>query len=314
MKKFTFRRRVTDFLMPFLYTQSIVTLVSLPILVAWGIPVSVMSPVGNLVFVPFLSATLFLCSCLFAAFLGGFEPSILTFAIKKMVTAWLWCLGLGSPSWMIGFSFPGIIGLSCLSLFSWWVIRSYVIRRYLRREILAPLVLVGYSLLLFTFTLFTKRDLPALLTIPETDNKLVLITDLKGTTTLTDNGFFETIRDPQKFIAYTLRPYLIKKYGITSIHQGKITNVSKKTLAGLTSMTTFYAPDQVDIPWFKHLEKKEWHAFFTMKRTAQNYQTTFNRYSLEREGEKRLHGRTRKKNITNTSTQRQRKMRKASIS
>jgi hypothetical protein len=255
-----------------------------------------MSPLGNLVFVPFLSTTLFLCSCLFAAFFCGFEPQLLIFALKKIVAIWQWCLALGSPRWMIGFSFPGVIGLTILSLIAWFVLRSYVIRRFIKREFLAPLVLLGYCLILVIFTFFTQTTQPTTLIIPETNNQLMLVTDTTGTTTLTDTGFFSTIRDPQKFIAYSLRPYLIKNYGITHINQGKINSASKKNFNALNTITIFYAPHQIDVPWFNALEKKEWHSFFSMKR-----------FALPTEREKSLRRKTFKKNLTNAPTHRQRK-------
>jgi len=62
---------IKKFLINFLHSQLIVTLVALPILVAWGLPSSVMTFIGNLVFAPVLTIIIILASLLFFTQLVG---------------------------------------------------------------------------------------------------------------------------------------------------------------------------------------------------------------------------------------------------
>ena len=63
--KHTFEARVNYWLMRTIYVQLYLSLMSSPILIYWGLPVSLASPLGNILFNPLLVVFLFFSSLLF---------------------------------------------------------------------------------------------------------------------------------------------------------------------------------------------------------------------------------------------------------
>src|SRR5579862_4537065 len=88
--------------------QTFLTLVSLPILVAWGLPLSYLTPVGTLLFTPILTAYLWCALAVFFTTLCAIPNSYCIAALQYVSDWWLWILGLIKTPWQIGFVCPPI--------------------------------------------------------------------------------------------------------------------------------------------------------------------------------------------------------------
>lgn len=81
--------------------QLFLTVVSLPILFWWGLPVSLMSIIGNILFTPFLTIFLLLSTILFITELFFIPNYIIILLVEKIAEIWLVFINLGSPKWLL---------------------------------------------------------------------------------------------------------------------------------------------------------------------------------------------------------------------
>ncbi len=93
----------------FMHVQLFLSLLSLPILVAWGLPFSLMTVFGNLIFTPFLTLFLLVSTGVFFSELLKIPNGWLIYALEKLCTLWMYCLDHGSTSWLYGIDRWGII-------------------------------------------------------------------------------------------------------------------------------------------------------------------------------------------------------------
>ena len=93
----------TNFLF-FLELQLLISVVILPILIAWGLPISTMSIVGNLIFAQFLTAFIFVSALLFTSDLLGIPNNLIALALEWITQVWHYFLSFGSAHWLIGFA------------------------------------------------------------------------------------------------------------------------------------------------------------------------------------------------------------------
>ena len=92
--------RLSSQLLTYFHTQLFITLISLPLLLSWGLPISLASIVGNLLFAPVLSAVLLLASLIFFGELFSLPTTLLTLIFEWITHGWFSLLTRGSPSWL----------------------------------------------------------------------------------------------------------------------------------------------------------------------------------------------------------------------
>src|SRR5437763_195216 len=97
-------KKVKFFIIRFVQLQLFITLFSLPLLISWGIPLSLLSPLGNLIFGPVLTIFLFLSSLIFFSELIGIPNGLLIALLEKITTWWLCIMHANTQSWLVGFS------------------------------------------------------------------------------------------------------------------------------------------------------------------------------------------------------------------
>src|SRR5690348_393527 len=84
--------------------QLFMTLISLPICTAWGIPLSMLTILGNLLFSPFLTVYIFISSLLFITLFFSYACRPLCWLLDQCTTIWIMTLKY-MPS-TIYFGFP----------------------------------------------------------------------------------------------------------------------------------------------------------------------------------------------------------------
>ena len=89
-------KRAEKLLVRSIQLQLYLTLISGPILVYWGLPVSVASPLGNILFHPLLTAFLFLSSLIFFCQILHIPHGIFVYALQKTSHSFHYLLG----SWL----------------------------------------------------------------------------------------------------------------------------------------------------------------------------------------------------------------------
>ena len=85
------------------------SLIALPFTIAWGLPLSIVSPIGNLLLAPLLTAFLIASSLVFFCELVGLNFWILDTSLELVAKVWSKILSLGSDSWLAGIPTPNCL-------------------------------------------------------------------------------------------------------------------------------------------------------------------------------------------------------------
>ncbi|MBU1008017.1 hypothetical protein KKA53_02990 [Candidatus Dependentiae bacterium] len=259
-------KNLTLYLINFVKVQTIVTIASLPILITWGIPISLMSFVGNFIFTPFLAIFLILSSIVFFTELLSIPNGLFIDALSATTSYWEVILSLGKKTWLIGFAKPKTTLTILLAIFVMLLVLRFTFR------ILSKLVFFGiFALALFMATHFIRTSFwpvgPKTKFIPNCSQQLA-VTRLKNKTIqLTDYGFFTQKRSPQKFVSFELKPYLIKTYGSTTIDKITLHNPSEKAFTSIEELCKTFTIREVSVPYFNYrLSRYGWKCFFSLKK------------------------------------------------
>ncbi|MCF7900204.1 hypothetical protein K9K77_01710 [Candidatus Babeliales bacterium] len=265
----TFKEKVFYYLIHFLQVQLFLTLASFPILVAWGLPLSIMTAVGNLIFSPFLTAFLLCASLVFFTECLYIPNGWLIYLLEKITNFWIWCLSWGQKSWLIGFAKPSLFILIGI------VICAFLIMQHKKLGRLLP-SLCALSLLLFFSSIYlcsfkpcnTEYDI-------ECGKRKVTIKIKNGITELHDNGALAAKLSPDSWIQYTFLSELTKKSGITQIDHVFISNPGTLTFQALTTLCKHITVKTVSLPFFtRQISSYGWKKFFECKRTLHKENVT----------------------------------------
>lgn len=210
---------IKQYLLLFIYSQLIATVVSYPILVYWGLPISLMTFLGNLLFSPVLSLFLVLSSLAFVSELLDIPNYWLLRLLELNTTLLEYLLGFGRKSWLLYFPKPHflmlIIFISLPILFYKKISKSPLKTRIF---ILSSFItfFVGSSLAFVRYLSDEAENLQI--------SKLVVLKNSNGCLDIFDNGEFSRKSSPSNYVEYELRPTLAKKFGsvlIDNLHLGK---------------------------------------------------------------------------------------------
>lgn len=271
-----FLTRTKIWLLYFAYTQVVVTLVALPVLVSWGLGMSAMTFVGNLVFTPLLSCFLLTSSLIFCSELLGIPNGYLIICLEHITTWWYWLLSLGKSSWIIYFAKPPtwtLFIIPCLTLF---IIRTKRIPALPQRLAWSSGLLVIALAAFYCFTLHMKRAPKTLKLFGK------LIIQNNGTQiTVTDCGYLNRRKSVDKFVEYELKPALITAFGTPVIDQMVLKQPGSGSFATAACLCNSKLVKSIVIPYFKPLTSKAaWAEFFKMRTAAQENGINTHRFNL----------------------------------
>lgn len=249
--------RITSFLLFFLQTQLFVTLVSLPFLINWGLGLSLMGIVANLIFSPVITLFITLSSVLFFTELCGFTIPYLGWLINTVIDCWHWLLEHGNQHWLYAFARPSTIELVIIGLLPLIILHRWMDspKRRITTMIILLMAIISY--------LNLRQQLWA--DIPEQIEKIDVIHREHGITMI-DRGFFGRKHNPHKAVCFELKPLLAKKYGSTKINHLIISQVSIRSLQGALACCQEMPVKKITLPFFKELDKRGWKLFFELTR------------------------------------------------
>ncbi len=202
---------VFEWLIRFLYIQFFITLASLPILINWGLPLSLMSPVANLVFSPFLMAFLLLSSLIFFFELFCVPNLWLVYLLEKTVDWWLYFLNLSSPSWLISFANPSALFFILFLGTTFFVLHAKKFQKPLHS-------VCAFSCIFFLSFSYLKLQSSTMSNDQVECNKgAVTILRKNNQTILIDHGILGQRASSDSWIDYSLMPHLNKKFGTSAL-------------------------------------------------------------------------------------------------
>ncbi len=304
-----FMVKIKAYLSNFLQTQLIVTIAAVPILVNWGLSLSLMTFAGNLLFSPILTIFLILSSLVFFTQLLHIPNYFLIVTLDWFTQTWDNILAHGSQDWLIEFCRPPVFFLFAIPIVTVVILHVGKFKKSGTRIGIMTAIL-GVSLLGLwaiarfdqpsptantqaTIRLTPKGELPA-----QTENKELIATETTAKTpkkkitnqlldihqeadgrlSITDNGFFNRRKSPEKAVEFELKPYLVKRFGKIHLKEYIIARPGQRTLATAKAFCTLFTVDKVTLPYFeKPLSKGGWREFFGLKRLLEEKKIAFNR-------------------------------------
>jgi hypothetical protein len=188
-----------------LFVQLVLAVTSLPILLSWGLPISYMSIVGNILFIPFLITFITLGSTIFFLTLFNIPCQTLIYALDSFTQSWHRILSCGDNNWLICFHAPPLyLSIIILTL----IFISLKITRVLFYRFTLFVFILVMSLFMIFITQKNNKNISK-----QIEKGLFLQTDQTGALTLIDNNFLVRKKSLASFIEFELKPYLIKNYG-----------------------------------------------------------------------------------------------------
>jgi hypothetical protein len=239
---------IANYLTRFTLTQLALTLISIPILASWGLGCSVMTFVGNLVFTPILIIFLMLSSLLLFSQLLGIPNSWIAWMLDHLTAWWHVLLCKGSTSWMLSWAKPPTwllvaIPIATILLLRWRVINT-IIRRIAALSTLGLVICIG---MLWYTNIVSDRNLAQQFA----PNLYVIKLVGQPSVIMVDEGYFTRKKSFEKLIAYELRPWLTKQFGMVRIKELRLRKPSNGSLSAAVQICMAWDVDEVWLPYFK---------------------------------------------------------------
>lgn len=213
--------------------QLFLSVLAMPLLIAWGLPISIMSYVGNIIFSPFLFLFLLISCCIFFLELFSLPNSWLIYSLELVTKVWAWLIAQGSPSWLIYFAKPPLFVLLAIP------VGGFLIMQY--KKLKKPL----YSLLCLLFFLVTISLLlkyggqqKIIIKKISCNNGFVTVIKAGNTVTLIDPGVMGQ-RIATSWVEYTLLKELSQTFGTTALDTVVCTKPGVLTFDYMTQLCQF---------------------------------------------------------------------------
>jgi hypothetical protein len=259
MNKKHIKTRIKNYLKGFLFAQLIVTLISLPILINWGLPISLMSLVGNFIFSPFITVFLILSSIIFFAECLKIPTLFLPNLLNKLTNVLDFILKQGSKNWLIGFQLPKNIFLLVLIPIIGGIIMT--------SKKITTLKIKTALLITFLFTAILLLKIPTSTNnIINIENKLEITKNPNKTITIKDQGYLNKKESVDSFIAFEVAPFLTKKFGNITIQELEIKKTRSRSLKAVIELNKLFKIKCVKINLNKaQLNRYGWKCFYALK-------------------------------------------------
>jgi hypothetical protein len=234
--------KTKTYLIRFIQTQLAITLISLPILVGWGLGFSYMAAVGNLIFAPLLTGFLMLSSLLLLTQIMGIPNGLIATALNKLSHAWNVMLGLGQPAWILEAAKPPTWILIAMAVVTWVVLHHRSVRTPLKRTVaMVGLLVIFYSI--FALQRCYNNDTQ---TVLKFNDKLYVIKlrDSDGII-LIDDGYFAKKQSIEKAIDYELKPWIIKHYGHVRLAEVRLKSPGKRSFKAVMHLGSVWKLGEV---------------------------------------------------------------------
>ena len=220
--------QVVSFLTRFIYLQLFLTLVSLPILSSWGLPLSLLTFIGNVVFSPVLTLFLLLSSLLFFCALLHIPYGLFIWPLQQVTAFWLWSMRLISSNCYIGFPImhPAILILLVVCVVG--VLHC----KYNTKPIHGISALLIIAMLFFGYCRIAHTAHEGSWTVLCQNKPVTLIQ--KGKTILVfEQRAFGRCVSLSSWLEYTLLTEITKKTGLTTIDHMVINSFNQRIFVAL---------------------------------------------------------------------------------
>ncbi|HSC25360.1 MAG TPA: hypothetical protein VLB80_04065 [Candidatus Babeliales bacterium] len=244
--------------------QLFISFVSLPFLIQWGLPISMLTPISTLIFGPFLTCFLLISSLVFFLELFCLPNMPLIWCLERATTLWLMCLELEQKSWLIGFIKPPLIILCMIPCMALVIVHNKKVATVLQRITLLITFLIISCILLKLFPLYKNNKIEK---IKCNNGEITLITH-DATLTMIDPAFIASRPSYESFISYTLIPEIIQRTGNTHIDHLVVFKFNKRIIDALQFLSSKIVIKNIYLPsWNGKIPSFTWRSYAHLKKT-----------------------------------------------
>lgn len=253
-------------IMQFIATQAFLTLISLPILTAWGLPTSLWSPLGNLFFSPILSVYLFCAVCVFFSELFCIPNRLLIVLLEYVSRLWLWCMSLLPTHATIGFVKPHIALLFIMPIFACIVLWCVRKQSHTIRAISFICLLIALS-----FALKCSESIPAnTYTIDIEGIQAKCVYNKGHIAVIVEDSCLARKPSAENWLVYQMMSDIVARTGVVSIDHFILLHPRKRLFDALATLCQHVTIQHVYIPkWEGKLYQTTWFAYVHMKKLIQ---------------------------------------------
>jgi hypothetical protein len=213
MYKTMFKKYINTFLnylAYYLITQNIITIAMLPLYSSWGLPFSILSIFGNLIFAPFLSIFIFISTILFIGFIFQVPFFSIIFLLKKVVKIWFFLMTFFATDNLSIF----FVNNESISYPLCWIITFLLIfSKKIRSSTFLWFILSLLGVFISIFILSKIESKKNIILIEDKENTLIVY-KIKNNIFIFKRPFSRrksTIKE--SFISYHLMPDIAKQFG-----------------------------------------------------------------------------------------------------
>lgn len=212
MKSFKYLHNLGRSVVIFMHVQLFITLISMPILLCWGMPLSLLSFAGNFFFGPILTAFLLLSSLIFFLELLMLPNGLLIYILEKLTHIWMTIMHLPSCQSLVALPKPPLAIAFILAGIAVLILHCKKIDTHLKG-------IAAYSIMLLIsgiFLIFITHWSVPVQTLNCHSGQVTLVYHQKQLL-LIDTGVIGQRISAPNWCEYTLMPHLAKEYGATKI-------------------------------------------------------------------------------------------------
>lgn len=262
----SFLQKCATALHRYLQLHLFLTIVSLPFLVQWGLPISLLSPIGNCIFSPFLSAFLLISSLVFFTELCAIPNGLLLLVLEKITALWHWLLAIQPTTVFVGFYAPSWPIIYVIPIGAIAVMHRRITRNDVQRSLALCMLLFGT---LSCLHLGAQRKRIAqlgcnagTLTALRTCNGIIVV----------DPGVVAKTAGAESWVTHQAVPELIKATGALSVDTYVCFKPGARIFESLAILCTKMHVNRIIFPkWDGWLAYNAWRAYQLLRTTAQNH-------------------------------------------
>lgn len=262
MKIAAYLQRFINNLIAFIHIQLFITLISIPILLCWGMPISILSFAGNFLLSPILTLFLLLSSLIFFCELLHIPNGFLIYGLQKTCTWWLWLMQWGTKDYLVAFAQPSLAIILAIPVCALLILHSTKNNNPIRG-------ILGYSSLMIITLLFLKYNAKHIKPIStfECNKGAVTIIATNNQITLIDPGVIGQRLSAPSWCEYKLMPHLAKTYGTTTIDHLIILQPNKIIFDALSQLVEKITVSHICIPlWEGKIPPHWWRSYAKFRR------------------------------------------------
>lgn len=242
----------------FMHVQLFITLISMPVLLCWGMPLSWLSFAGNFFFGPILTAFLLLSSLIFFFQLLAIPNGLLIYALEKLTHGWMLIMHLPSYQSLICLPKPPFTLALVIAFIALLILHCKIIDTPIKGIAAYALVLIASGL----FLTCTAHWSAPVQTLNCHAGEVTLLYHHKQLALIDPGVIGQRISAPN-WCEYTLLPHLAKEYGTGKIDYFVALQPNGVLFDALNLLLDKIEIKKIYLPyWRGKLPKHWWRSYF----------------------------------------------------